>query len=95
MFAYILRVHQAPNEQTNEFFRRFKQTPGLLDAYSLQGEQDLDESLTVAIWESREAAERYLNESRLRREVDKATPSVTRTFYKVLDSKLSAVASKL
>lgn len=87
MFAYILRVHQAPTEQTADFFRRFKETPGLLHAYSLQGVEDPNESVSVAIWESREAAERYLQGSPLRREVDQTVPSITRTLYNVLDSK--------
>jgi len=87
LFAYILRVHQAPSDETNEFFRRFKDTPGLLHAYSLQGEDDPNDSGVVAIWESREAAERYLQSSPLKRDVDEALPTVTRTFYSVLDSR--------
>ena len=87
MFAYVLRVRAAPSETTDEFFRRFKETPGLLHAYSLQGADDPEEGLAVAIWESREAAERYLTGSQLRRQVDQALPSVTRTMYEVRDSK--------
>ena len=87
MFAYILRARQEPNTQFAEFFRRFKETPGLLHAYSLEGEENPSDGLVVAIWESREAAQRYLERSPLRREVDQAVPSVTRTFYTVLDSK--------
>lgn len=87
MFAYILRADQPPSDQTNEFFRRFKDTPGLLHAYSLQSEDDPNDSIAVAIWESREAAERYLQSSPLKRDVDQALPTVTRTFYAVLDSK--------
>ena len=87
MFAYILRADQPPSDQTNEFFHRFKDTPGLLHAYSLQGEDDPNDSIAVAIWESREAAERYLQSSPLKRDVDQAMPTVTRTFYSVLDSK--------
>ena len=87
LFAYVLRVHQAPSDETNEFFRRFKETPGLLNAYSLQGEDDPNDSVAIAIWESREAAERYLQSSPLKRDVDQAMPTVTRTFYSVLDGK--------
>lgn len=87
MFAYILRVHQAPDEQSAEFFRRFKETPGLLHAYALQGEEDSNDGVAVTIWESREAAMRYLESSPLRREVDQAVPAVTRTLYNVRDSK--------
>ncbi len=87
MFAYILHVHMAPNETTDEFFRRFKEVPGLLQAYSLQGEEDPEDSATVAIWESKEAAERYLSSHPLRREVDRTTPQVTRTMYRVRDAK--------
>ena len=87
MFAYILHTHEPPSEQINEFFRRFKEAPGLLHAYNLQGEEDPNDGVAVAIWESREAAEEYLKSSPLRREVDQAVPSVTRTLYRVLDSK--------
>ena len=87
MFAYILRVHAPRSDETDEFFRRFKDTPGLLHAYSLQGEDDPNDGGVVAIWESREAAERYLQSSPLKRDVDQAMPTVTRTFYSVLDSK--------
>ena len=87
MFAYILRALAAPDDQASEFFRRFKETPGLLYAFDLQGVEDAEDAAVVAIWESREAAERYLQGASLRREVDEAYPSVTRTMYKVLDSK--------
>ena len=87
VFAYVLKVHAQPSEQSNEFFRRFKETPGLLHAYSLQGVNDAEDSVAVAIWESREAAERYLSQSALRREVDQGMPGITRTLYDVLDSK--------
>ncbi len=87
MFAYILRVRSAATEQADEFFRRFKETPGLLHAYSLQGADDPEEGVAVAIWESREAAERYLSGAQLRRDVDAAMPAVTRTMYEVRDSK--------
>ena len=87
MFAYILRASSAPDAQTDEFFRRFKEAPGLLHAYSLQGEEDPNEGIAIAIWESREAAVRYLETSSLRREVDQAITGVTRTFYAVRDSK--------
>ena len=87
MFAYILKASIAPNEQTEEFFRRFTQTPGLLRAYDLQSVDDSNESAVVAIWQSREAAERYLAEAPLRKEVDAAVPAVTRTMYNVRGSK--------
>jgi len=60
MFAYILRVQAAPDEQAKEFFERFKETPGLLHAFDLQGVDDSEDGVVVAVWESREAAERYL-----------------------------------
>ena len=87
MTAHILRAQQAPNEEFAEFFRRFKETPGLLHAYDLQGEENPSETVVVAVWESKEAADRYLKSSPLRREVDQAVPSTRRTFYNVLDSK--------
>lgn len=86
MFAYILRVHTQPSEETDEFFRRFKDTPGLIHAFNLQGADDPEDGVAVAVWESREAAERYL-ESQLRNEVDVALEGVTRTMYEVRDSK--------
>jgi heme-degrading monooxygenase HmoA len=87
MFAYILRVKAPPSEEADEFFRRFKETPGLLYAYNLQGAEDPDDGVAIAIWESRDAAERYLSASQLRQQVDEAMPTVTRTMYEVRDSK--------
>ena len=87
MFAYILRAKGPPSDREAEFFRRFKETPGLLHAYDLQGEDNPNDRLAIAIWESRDAAERYLKSSPLRREVDQAVSGVTRTLYEVLDSK--------
>jgi heme-degrading monooxygenase HmoA len=87
MFAYILRVHAAPDEQAKGFFQRFKEVPGLLHAFDLQGVDDPEDGVVVALWESREAAERYLGGAPLRREVDEAYPTVTRTMYEVLDDK--------
>ncbi|HSG78206.1 MAG TPA: antibiotic biosynthesis monooxygenase, partial [Acidimicrobiia bacterium] len=69
MFAYILRVRAEPSDEMDEFFRRFKETPGLLHAYYLEGVDDPEDAVAVAVWESREAAERYL-ESQLRHQVD-------------------------
>ena len=87
MFAYILRVHAAPDEQAKEFFQRFKQEPGLLHAFDLQGMDDREDGVMLAVWESREAAERYLNGAPLRQEVDAALPQVKRTMYEVWASK--------
>jgi hypothetical protein len=88
MFAYILRAENVPvTPQTEDFFRRFIQTPGLLHAFELAGEANPDDTLLVAIWESRQAAESYLNEAPLRKEVDAAIPGVTRVMYEVRDSK--------
>jgi heme-degrading monooxygenase HmoA len=88
MFAYILRAPQAPDdEQTDEFFHRFLETPGLIHAFDLRGVEDPDENLVVAVWESREAAERYLDASPLRQEVDRTIPGITRTMYEVRGSK--------
>lgn len=87
MFAYILRAKAAPDDVPADLFARFKETPGLLSAYDLQGEQDPNDGVVVAIWESREAAMRYLDSSSLRREADETVPNISRTFYRVLDSK--------
>ena len=87
MFAYILRAKAAANQDTDDFFKRFTETPGLLYAFDLQGVDDPEDGTVVAIWEDREAAERYLNQAPLRKEVDQALPSVTRTMYEVHASK--------
>jgi heme-degrading monooxygenase HmoA len=87
MFAYILRVHAAPDAQAREFFRRFKDTPGLLHAFDLQGVEDAKDAAVVAVWEDQGAAERYLKAAPLRREVDEAYPAITRIMYEVLDAK--------
>ncbi len=87
MFAYILRVQSRATPQTDAFFKQFKETPGLLHAYSIQAADDSEDSGVVAIWESREAAERYLSESQLRQNVDRSVTGVTRTMYEVRDSK--------
>jgi heme-degrading monooxygenase HmoA len=83
----ILRVHAASDEQAKDFFQRFKEVPGLLHAFDLQGVDDPADGVVVALWESREAAERYLGGAPLRRDVDEAYPTVTRTMYEVLDDK--------
>jgi heme-degrading monooxygenase HmoA len=88
MFAYILRAPGTPpTEQTDEFFRRFTAEPGLLHAFDLQGVDDPDDAVLVAIWEDREAAERYLTKASLRKEVDAALPVVTRTKYTVRNTR--------
>ena len=87
MFSYILRVRGTPDDRAEEFFRRFKATAGLLHAFDLQGDDDPEDGVVVAVWESREAADRYLQGAPLRREVDEAYPTITRTMYRVLDSK--------
>lgn len=88
MFAYILKAPSVQNtEQTDEFFRRFTQTPGLLHAFDLQGVDDPNDQLVVAVWESKAAAERYLNSDPLRKEADQAIAGITRTMYNVLNAK--------
>jgi heme-degrading monooxygenase HmoA len=89
MFAYILRAPGVPpTPQTEDFFRRFTETPGLIQAFDLQGVDDPGDAVVLAIWEDRAAAERYLNSAPLRKEVDGALPSVTRTMYEVMGSKM-------
>lgn len=87
MFSYILKIHMPADAQSDEIFERFKKTPGLLHAYDLQGVDDPDDAVVVTIWESRKAADTYLEESALRKEVDAAYPKVTRTMYEVRNSK--------
>lgn len=87
MFSYILRLHAPADTQSDEFFRRFKQTPGLLHAYNLQGVEDPEDGVVVTVWESRDAAEAYLQGSELRKDVDRAYPAISRTMYDVRDSK--------
>ncbi len=86
MFAYILQgptVAELDQAQSDEFFRRFAETPGLLHAFELERENDPADTLVVAVWTDREAAQRYIEGSALRREVDQALPGITRTMYAV------------
>ena len=87
MFAYILSVRTEPDEQSAALFERFKQVPGLLHAYQLQGEDDPEDGRVVSIWASRDDAVRYLEQAELRRTVDESYPDVERVMYTVLDSK--------
>ena len=88
MFAYILRAPSTPRtEETDDFFRRFLETPGLIHAFDLQGVEDPEDVVVLAVWEDREAAERYLEANPLRQQVDTALPSITRTMYDVISSK--------
>jgi heme-degrading monooxygenase HmoA len=88
MFAYILTApNTPPNEQTDQFFRKFKETPGLKHAFELEGIDTPGQSVVVAVWENREAAEAYLSTAPLRREVDQSLPAVTRTMFDVRNSK--------
>lgn len=88
MFAYILKTDDPVDDDvSDEFFRRFKTTPGLLHAFELKRVDDPNDQIVVTIWEDREAAETYLNKSALRKEVDEAISGVTRTMYEVRDSK--------
>jgi heme-degrading monooxygenase HmoA len=87
MFAYILQVRATANDETDEFFRRFTEEPGLIHAFDMYRLDDPEENVVVAVWETREAAERYLTESALRKEVDQTLPEVTRTKYEVRASK--------
>lgn len=88
MFAYILQGRAMADlepAQSEEFFRRFAETPGLLHAFELEREDDPADMLVVAVWTDREAAQRYLEGSALRQEVDEAVPGITRTMYAVRD----------
>lgn len=83
MFAYILYAPNTPRTpETDEFFRRFTQEAGLLYAFDLVPETEGDPAV-VAVWESREAAERYLEQASLRQQVDQAIPQVRRVMYEV------------
>jgi hypothetical protein len=87
MFAYILYAPSTPRTpETDEFFRRFTESPGLLHAFDLLTE-DGNDGAVVAVWDSRESAERYLSSSPLRQEVDQLLPQVRRVMYNVTDSK--------
>jgi hypothetical protein len=88
MFAYILYAPETPRtEETDEFFRRFAETPGLLYAFDLMAEEGQNNGAVVAVWDSRESAERYLNDAPLRKEVDQAIPRAHRVLYQVINSK--------
>jgi hypothetical protein len=62
-------------------------TPGLLHAFDLAEVGDPDQSIVLAVWENREAAERYLSQAPLRQEVDEAIPQIKRVMYEVLAHK--------
>lgn len=88
MFAYILQgpaLADLDRSQSEEFFRRFAETPGLLHAFELEREDNPADTLVVALWTDREAAQSYIEGSALRREVDEAVPGITRTMYAVRD----------
>ncbi len=87
MFGTIMRTHMTNPAQNDEFFRRFKSTPGLIHAYELTAVDGADELDVVGIWESREDAERYLRESKIPQEVAATFASVTRSGFEVRDSK--------
>jgi heme-degrading monooxygenase HmoA len=85
VFAYILYAPSTPRtEETDEFFRRFTETPGLLYAFDLMVDGDQNDGAVVAVWDSRESAERYLNQAPLRKEVDEAIPQIRRVMYEVI-----------
>ena len=88
MFAYLLHAPNTPRtSETDEFFRRFTETPGLIHAFDLVEESNPDQSIVVAVWETREAAEQYLSKAPLRKEVDQAIPQIKRVMYEVIGHK--------
>ena len=89
MFSYILKAPGMPRTaETDEFFKRFCETPGLLYAFDLLGSEDPEDAMVVAVWQDRESAERYLSSNPLRQQVDAAIPQVTRTRYEVIAAKV-------
>ena len=87
MFAYILKSDPVDDAVSDEFFKRFKSTPGLLHAYDMRGADDPNDQIVVTVWEDRKAADEYLSKSALRKEVDQTVSGVTRTMYDVRDHK--------
>ena len=91
MFAYVVRSSYAMKKEDEarnaELFRRFTEAPGLVHAYRLHGTDGHDDAMIVTIWQNRKAAETYLKDHPLRREVDTTLSDVTRTMYEVWDSK--------
>ena len=88
MFAYLLHAPNTPRtEETDEFFRRFTEEEGLMYAFDLQEVNDPDQGIVVAVWDTKEAAERYLTGAALRRAVDAAMPQITRVMYEVISHK--------
>ncbi len=88
MFVHVFEAEFGlPSERTAELFRRFKETPGLLHAYSLQRADDPAAGMVIGVWESRDAYNQYLEHSPLRREADVAVRGARRTLYDVLDRK--------
>lgn len=87
MYISILHQDEGHTAKSDEFFRRYKETPGLVHAYFLEEEGEPNKAEIVSIWESKEDFSRYVESAPLRREVDEAIPSVKRIGYKVVDSK--------
>ncbi len=89
MFACIVATHtRAPENEAPimEYYNKFLETPGLLHAYVSRGMDDPMAVRSVAVWESREACERYL-ESQLRGQIDYALPPINRVTYEVTAGK--------
>lgn len=87
MYISILHQDEGHTAKSDEFFRRYKETPGLVHAYFLQKEGAPDQAEVISIWESKDDFSRYIESASLRREVDEAIPSVKRIGYEVVDSK--------
>ncbi len=84
MIAVIMKYPQPPGPPNDKLFERFvAETPGVIGAYQLEG---ADGGTTITIWESEEVRDAYLK-SPLRTEIDAALPGLTRTLYKVRNSK--------
>ena len=87
MFSYILTVNAPADPQSDDMFRRFKETPGLLHAYDLEAVDSPNDMVVVTIWDNEESANAYLQKAPLRKEADAAYPGIKRTMYRVRDSK--------
>jgi hypothetical protein len=87
MLAVILRLEGRRDETTDDIFRRFKSTEGVVAAYQLVGVDNPEDLVTFTVWKDDASRLKYMNESPIKREVDLTWKKQTRTVYTVRDSK--------
>ena len=87
MLAVILRIEGRRDETADNLFQRFKSTEGVVATYQLEGVDNPNDLVTFTVWKDEASRMKYMNESPLKKEVDRAWSKQTRTVYTVRDSK--------